>query len=77
MRTERKPGATPAGRPPFATAPGSRNRGFQSSDPERQREVPADAQRTAPAGTLPQERVPQASRGTPATRRARARRDGG
>jgi hypothetical protein len=40
MGAERKPEpAPPQRRASFGTTPGSRNRGFDSSDPERQRET--------------------------------------
>jgi hypothetical protein len=52
MSSERK--SEPAAAPPhrrasFGATPGSRNRGFGSSDPERQREMPAPGERAAPA----------------------------
>jgi hypothetical protein len=67
MSSERKPPPAPPPhrRASFAVQPGSRNRGFGSSDPERQRETPAPAQRAAPA------QAARKARGVAAGRRGR------
>jgi hypothetical protein len=82
MPGERKSDAAPHQPPPqrrtsFGAVPGSRNRGFASVDPERQRQAPTDVARSAPGGTTPQQPMPQSAPAARAERRRPRGRDKG